>query len=116
MLKLTLRLQGPLLNQHGFAHAGFGFSLADIAARYAAITHLPIGHNILTVESKINYLAPAKGDKSCAIRRVIRPGRRLSVMAADLFAITEKTQQKVAILQSIMMPIAPEQAQGLRSF
>ena len=90
MLKLTLRLQGPLLNQHGFAHAGFGFSLADIAARYAAITHLPTGHNILTVESKINYLAPAKGDKSCAVGRIIRPGRRLSMMAADLFASIEK--------------------------
>ena len=105
-----------ILNQHGFAHAGFGFSLADIAARYAAITHLLIGHNILTVESKINYLAPAKGDKLCAVGRVIRPGRRLSVMAADLFAITEKNQQKVAILQSTMRSVAPEQAQSARSF
>ena len=115
-VEIDAPIAGANLNQHGFAHAGFGFSLADIAARYAAITHLPIGHNILTVESKINYLAPAKGDKLCAVGRVIRPGRRLSVMAADLFAITEKKQQKVAILQSTMRPVAPGQAQSARSF
>ena len=115
-VEIDAPIAGAILNQHGFAHAGFGFSLADIAARYAAITHLPIGHNILTVESKINYLAPAKGDKLCAVGRVIRPGRRLSVMATDLFAITEKTQQKIAILQTTMMPVAPEEAQGARSF
>ena len=44
------------------------------------------------------------------------PGRRLSVVVADLFAITEKTQQKIAILQTTMMPVAPEEAQGARSF
>ena len=69
---------------------GLGFSLADTVAGYAAITHLPIGYNTLTVESKINYLAPTKGDELCVVGRVIRPGRRLSVVAADLFAITEK--------------------------
>ena len=71
---------------------------------------------LLTVESKINYLAPAKGDTLCAVGRVIRPGRRLSVVVADLFAITEKNQQKIAILQTTMMPVAPEEAQGARSF
>ena len=123
MTKLSLghvEIEAPIaeaiLNQHGFAHAGFGFSLADTAAGYAAITYLPVGHNILTVESKINYLAPAKGDTLCAVGRVIRPGRRLSVVVADLFAITEKTQQKIAILQTTMMPVAPEEAQGARSF
>ena len=98
-----------ILNQHGFAHAGFGFSLADTAAGYAAITHLPIGHNILTVESKINYLAPAKGDILRAVGRLIHPGRRLSVVVADLFAIRKKTQQKIAILQTTMMPLAPDE-------
>ena len=71
---------------------------------------------IFSVESKINYLAPAKGETLCAVGRVIRPGRRLSVVVADLFAITEKTQQKIAILQTTMMPVAPEEAQGARSF
>jgi uncharacterized protein (TIGR00369 family) len=115
-VEIDAPIAGAILNQHGFAHAGFGFSLADIAARYAAITHLPIDHNILTVEPKINYLAPAKGDKLCAVGRVIRPGRRLSVVAADLFAITEKNQQKGAILKSIMIPGALKEAQGVRSF
>ena len=115
-VEIDAPIAGSILNQHGFAHAGFGFSLADTAAGYAAITYLPLGHNILTVESKINYLAPAKGDTLCAVGRVIRPGRRLSVVVADLFAITEKTQQKIAILQTTMMPVAPEEAQGARSF
>ena len=76
---------------------GLAFFLADNVAGYAAITHLLIGYNILTVESKINYLAPAKGDKLCAVERVIRHGRRLSVVAAHLSAITQKTQQTGAI-------------------
>ena len=54
MTKLSLghvEIEAPIaeaiLNQHGFAHAGFGFYLADTAAGYAAITYLPLGHNIL---------------------------------------------------------------------
>ncbi|MGB0704878.1 MAG: PaaI family thioesterase [Paracoccaceae bacterium] len=89
-MKIDAPIAEALLNQHGVAYVGFGLSLADTVARYAAIAHLPIGHNILTVESKINYLAPAKGDKLCAVGRVIRRGCRLSVVAADLFAIIEK--------------------------
>jgi uncharacterized protein (TIGR00369 family) len=73
-LKIDAPIAEALLNQHGVAYVGFGLSLADTVARYAAIAHLPIGHNILTVESKINYLAPAKGGKLCAVGRVIRPG------------------------------------------
>jgi uncharacterized protein (TIGR00369 family) len=73
-LKIDAPIAEAILNQHGVAYAGFGLSLADTVARYAAIAHLPIGHNILTVESKINYLAPAKGGKLCAVGRVIRPG------------------------------------------
>jgi len=112
-LKIDAPIAEALLNQHGVAYVGFGLSLADTVARYAAIAHLPIGHNILTVESKINYLAPAKGGKLCAVGRVIRPGHRLSV---DLFAITEKDQQTGAILKSIMIPGALKEAQGVRSF
>ena len=72
-MKIDAPIAEALLNQHGVAYVGFGLSLADTVARYAAIAHLPIGHNILTVESKINYLAPAKGGKLCAVGRVIRP-------------------------------------------
>jgi len=73
-LKIDAPIAEALLNQHGVAYVGFGLSLADTVARYAAIAHLPIGHNILTVESKSNYLAPAKGGKLFAVGRVIRPG------------------------------------------
>ena len=73
-MKIDAPIAEAILNQHGVAYVGFGLSLADTVARYAAIEHLPIGHNILTVESKINYLAPAKGGKLCAVGRVIRPG------------------------------------------
>lgn len=95
MLNIEAPIAEPLLNQHGVAYAGLGFSLADTVAGYAAITHLLIGHNMLTVESKINYLAPAKGDKLCAVGRVIRPGRRLSLVPAGLFAITVKNNRQV---------------------
>jgi uncharacterized protein (TIGR00369 family) len=70
--------------QHGFAHAGLAWTIGDSAAGYAAMSLLEPGGEVLTVEMKINLLAPARGAHLIAEGRVIRPGRRLIVVGAEI--------------------------------
>ncbi|TFL20181.1 PaaI family thioesterase [Jannaschia formosa] len=69
--------------QHGFGHAGLTFALADSAAGYAALTTMEEGQEVVTSEFRISLLAPARG-LLVAEGRVIRPGRRLIAIAADV--------------------------------
>ena len=89
--------------QHGFGHAALTFAIGDSAAGYAALTTMPEGSEVLTAEIKINLLAPARGPVLRAEGRVVRPGRRLVVVTAEV------TDEKgaVALLQGTMIPAAP---------
>jgi uncharacterized protein (TIGR00369 family) len=69
--------------QHGAGHAGLTFAIADSAAGYAALTMLDEGLEVVTSEFRISLLAPARG-LLVAEGRVIRPGRRLVAVAADV--------------------------------
>ncbi|MFO7920342.1 MAG: PaaI family thioesterase, partial [Nioella sp.] len=86
----TARIESPILpgslQQHGYAHAGLTFSIGDSAAGYAALGVLPEGAEVLTTEMKIHLLAPARGDRLIARGRVIKPGRRLVIVQADVHA------------------------------
>ena len=105
----TCRIEAPILpgtlQQQGFGHAGLTFALGDTAAGYAALTLMPEGAEVLTVEMKINLLAPAAGDRLIATGRVVRAGRRLSVVTAEVEAVTGESRRTVAILQGTMIPV-----------
>ncbi len=88
--------------QHGYAHAGLAFAIGDSAAGYAALSAMPEGSEVLTVEMKINLLAPASGERLIASGRVVRAGRRIVVAAAEVVA--EPSGRMVAILQGTMVP------------
>ncbi|MBE0452619.1 PaaI family thioesterase [Roseovarius autotrophicus] len=106
-----VRIEAPILpgsrQQHGFAHAGLTFSIGDSAAGYAALSVMPEGHEVLTSEMKIHLLAPAKGDLLVATGRVIRAGRRLVIVQADVHAHAHGRQSHVALLTGTMIPLAP---------
>lgn len=87
-----------LTQQNGFVHAGVIASIADNACGYAAMSAAPPGHNPLAVEFKVNLLAPARGDRFIARARVIRRGRTLSVIRADVFARTGDREEMVATM------------------
>lgn len=92
--------------QQGFAHAGLTFALGDTAAGYAALTLLPEDQEVLTAEIKINLLAPGAGDHLQARGRVLKPGRRLIVVASDVYAIAaDGTETHIAALQGTMVPV-----------
>lgn len=90
--------------QNGFAHAGLTFALGDTAAGYAALSLMPPDSDVLTVEMKINLLAPAAGDRLVATGRVVKPGRRLVVVAAEVVAERDNAGTTVALLQGTMIP------------
>jgi uncharacterized protein (TIGR00369 family) len=92
--------------QHGFAHAGLTFALGDSAAGYAALSLLGPGEEVLTAEMKLNLLAPARGARLVAEGRVIRPGRRLTVVAADVWAEAGGTRTHVATMLGTLVAVA----------
>jgi uncharacterized protein (TIGR00369 family) len=104
-----VRIEAPILpglrQQQGFGHAGLTFSLGDSAAGYAALSLMPPDRDVLTAEIKINLLAPAMGDLLIATGRVIKPGRRLMVVSAEVHARQGDTLTLIAILQGTMVPV-----------
>lgn len=89
--------------QRDYAHGGFLFSLGDTAAGYAALSLQDEASEVLTVEMKVNFLAAAQGTGAIARGRVLRAGRSLVVVAADVFAATPTGDEThVAALQGTM--------------
>lgn len=94
-----------LSQQHGFFHGGVVGTIADSAGGYAAFTLMGAGDGVLTVEYKINLVAPADGDTLIARAEVVRPGRTLSVSQAQVFAIKNGQETLCGIMQQTLMRI-----------
>ena len=91
--------------QDGFLHAGTVTTLMDSACGYAAYSLMPADSRVLSVEFKVNLLAPAKGDRFRAEGRVIKHGRTLTVCEGKLFAISASDETLSAIMQATMICI-----------
>lgn len=74
-----------LTQQHGYFHAGVTGAIADSACGYAAYTLMPADATVLTVEYKLNLLAPADGEELIARANVVKAGRTLTICIADVF-------------------------------
>lgn len=97
----------PLMGQqHGAVHAGATFALGDSASGYAALTLMEPGAEVMTVEMKINLVAPALGARLIATGRVAKAGKRLIVTQCEVEAEAEDgTRKTIAILQGTMIPV-----------
>ena len=106
----TVTLAAPVsprvTQQHGVAHAALAFALADSAAGYAALSVMPEGSEVVTSEFRISLLAPGAGPRLRATGRVIRPGRRLVAVAADVWGGPGGTVH-VATALGTMVPVRP---------
>lgn len=91
--------------QHNVAHAALSFAIGDTAAGYAALTVMPEDSEVMTAEMKINLLAPGDGDLLCATGKVIKPGRRLVIVTAEVHAVKDGQEKLTAILQGTMVPV-----------
>lgn len=105
----TARVTAPILpgsrQQQDAGHAALTFAIGDSAAGYAALTLFDADAEIMTVEMKINLLRPALGARLIAEGRVLKPGRRVTVVQADVFAETDNTRKQIAVLQGTMIPV-----------
>lgn len=105
----SVTITAPILpgsrQQHGVAHAALSFAIGDSAAGYAALTLMPEDSEVMTAEMKINLLAPGAGDYLRATGKVIKPGRRLVIVTAEVHAITGAEEKLVALLQGTMVPV-----------
>jgi uncharacterized protein (TIGR00369 family) len=105
-IDIELPVRPELGQQNGFVHAGAVTAVADSACGYAAMSLTPPDADILSIEFKINLLAPATGDRLVARARVVRSGRRITVCTAEVAAESPGSSRTVAIMQATMMTLA----------
>ena len=89
--------------QHGYVHAGVVSMLVDSAGGYAGFTLFPEDSSVLTVEFKLNLLAPAAGDRLTAEGFVVKPGRTLAITRGEVHAEKGGQRTLVAIMQQTLM-------------
>ena len=89
--------------QHGYVHAGILAALIDSAGGYAGYTLFPADSSVLTVEFKLNLLAPAQGERIVAEGFVVKPGRTLAITRGEVHAERGGARTLVAIMQQTLM-------------
>lgn len=103
----------PLTQQHGFIHAGMVSTALDSACGYAAFTLMPEDAAVLTIEFKINLLAPAQGERFRMEGRVLKPGRTITVCEGRAYAIQGGQEKLVATMGcTLMAVVGRESVQG----
>lgn len=100
--EIGLPYRQDLSQQNGFLHAGITTTIADSACGYAALSLMPAGSDVLSVEFKINMLRPASGERFIARAEVLKPGRTLVITRADVFAIQADKETLIAAMQATM--------------
>src|SRR5215213_5390147 len=93
IIEITLPYRADLAQQHGYLHAGIVTTIADSACGYAAYSLMPPNSEVLSVEFKVNLLRPAKGDTFSAVAEVVKTGKTLTVVRADVFGLEREGQR-----------------------
>ena len=106
VVEIELPFREDLCQQHGFFHAGVTSTIADSAGGYAGFSLFPAEASILTVEFKINLLAPADGELLRAVGRVVKPGRTLTVTEVDVSVIKNGNEKACARMTQTLMCLA----------
>jgi len=102
-VEIELPVRDDLGQQHGFVHGGIVGMIADSAGGYAAFTLMPADASVLTVEYKVNMIAPAEGELLVARAEVLKPRRSLSVVRSDVWARRGAGETRVAAMQQTLM-------------
>ena len=102
---IQLNHREDLVQQNGFLHAGVTTAVIDSACAYAALTMMPEGREVLSVEFKVNLLAPAAGTRFRAVGKVVKAGRTLTVCQGEMIA--QDSGKCVAIMTATMYGVVP---------
>lgn len=96
-----------LTQQHGYLHAGMLSAALDSACGYAAFSLMPADAAVLTIEFKINLLAPARGPRFRLEGTVTKPGRTISVVDGRAFELGERGSEPklIATMSATVMTV-----------
>lgn len=108
-IDIDMPVRGDLTQQHGYVAAGVVTAIVDTACGYAAMSLMPAGSNVLTVEYKVNFLSPARGERLLARARVVKSGRTLTVCAGDVYALAGDQRRTVATMLGTMVAVSSDQ-------
>jgi uncharacterized protein (TIGR00369 family) len=106
-VEIELPFRDDLTQHHGFLAGAVVTAIVDVACGYAAMTLMPAGASVLTVEYKVNFLSPARGQRLLARGRVVRPGRTVTVCAGDVVALIDGAEKPVATMLATMATVSP---------
>jgi len=101
--EIHVAFRREVTQQHNYFHAGVSGAIADSACGYAAYTLMPADSSVLTVEYKLNLLAPADGEKLMARARVLRSGKTLKICAADVYVEKNGAETHCATMLATIM-------------
>ncbi|MBK9596578.1 MAG: PaaI family thioesterase [Rhodocyclales bacterium] len=101
--EIRLPFRDDLTQQNGYFHAGITGTIVDSAGGYAGLTLMPAGAEVLTVEFKLNLLAPADGDLLVAEGQVLKSGRNLVITRGEVYAIRNGKATHCATMQQTLM-------------
>lgn len=104
-VSIELPYDDRLSQQHGYTHAGAITSAVDSACGYAALSLMPEGYEVLTIEYKVNFINPAKGERFEAVGRVVKSGRTISVCQGEVVACDGPNRVTIAIIQASMLAV-----------
>ena len=99
-VEIELPFRDDLTQQKGYIHGGVLGMIADTACGYCAFSLMPAGCSLVTVEYKINILAPARRSL-VAKGQVIKPGRTLTIARAEVYA--DDGRHIASMQQTLMM-------------
>ena len=102
-VEVAFPFRPELTQQDGFVHAGIISAAADSACGYAALSSMPAGSEVLSVEFKLNLLRPAAGERFVARASVLKSGKTLTAVRADVFAFIGEKQRLIAAMQATMI-------------
>jgi uncharacterized protein (TIGR00369 family) len=103
IIEIVLPYRDDLTQQHGFVHAGVVTAIADTACGYAAYTLMPAESDVLSVEFKVNLLRPASGESLTARAEVVKPGRTITVVRADVVGREDEKETLIATMLATMI-------------
>ena len=102
---LEMRHRADLTQQHGFLHAGVVSTALDSACGYAAFSLMPAEAGVLTIEFKVNLLAPARGPVFRFDAQVVKPGRTITVAEARAIEAGDRGERVIATMTATLMTV-----------
>jgi uncharacterized protein (TIGR00369 family) len=102
-VEIVMPVSSAISQQHGFVHAAAVTAIMDSACGYAALSLMPENSDVLAVEFKVNFVAPAIGSSIRAIGTVIKAGKTITLTSANAYAISSESEKLVAVMQATMI-------------